>query len=219
MAEELNDVINKEIDPDWFKRVIHMQGSSIRKLGADKGISKTERTIRRAVKSRSISYELLDEIAKKLNVHPDYLAGKYVWTLTCTKYMDMDGVRDYWIDNFLNPSRFPYQLVERERIGLYKHLLDTLLLHGITEADYKKLNWEQRRELKHTLDQSSTLILSHWFPNLAEPIYYIEHSYVMEWEDKNDVIDAMEEYLVARGFLKLYDVSPDGLLIPVQILS
>lgn len=216
MARERNGAFNEKIDPEWFKWVIHKQGSSIRKLGADVGISKTERTIRRAVESGSIRFELLDEIAKKLDVHPDYLAGKYAWTLTRPKIMELDGVRDYWRDNYLDPSLFPYRLYEQERVGLYKQLLDTLQIHGISEADYRKLDWDQRRELQRSLDRSTTQVLNHWFPNRAKPIKDVEYFRMMEWEEDRDVVDALEEYLAERGFITLYDISPDGQLIPVQ---
>ena len=60
------DAFGEKIDPEWFKWVIHRLDSSIRKLGADADIDRTEKTILRAVKSGTIRPELLDQIAKKL---------------------------------------------------------------------------------------------------------------------------------------------------------
>ncbi|WP_165252822.1 hypothetical protein [Adlercreutzia sp. ZJ304] len=208
MSVDRNDAVYEKIEPDWFKWVIHRQDSSIRKLGSDKEISKTERTIRRAVKRGSISYALLDEIAKKLDVHPDYLAGKYAWTLEL-EIMNNESVRDYWRGNYLDPKQFPYQLVEQERIGVNKQLMDTLLIHGISEGDFKKLSWSQRRELEQTLDRYTTQILHHWFPTIAKPVEDLEYFQTMGWQDEGDVIDAMLEYLEERDFVKVYAPEPD----------
>ena len=74
-------LLERKLTPSGFKWVIHRLDSSIRKLGADADIDRTEKTILRAVKSGTIRPELLDQIAKKLDVYPDYLAGRYAWTL------------------------------------------------------------------------------------------------------------------------------------------
>ena len=97
------DAFGEKIDPEWFKWVIHRLDSSIRKLGADADIDRTEKTILRAVKSGTIRPELLDQIAKKLDVYPDYLAGRYAWTLDLD-IMKEEGVLDYWREHYLNPK-------------------------------------------------------------------------------------------------------------------
>ena len=210
MSEDQNYAYNVQIVPDWFKWVVHKQDSSIRKLGADESISKTERTIRRAIKAKSMHYELLDEIAQKLDVYPDYLAGKYAWTLNLD-IMDEEGVRDYWRENYLHPSHFPYQLVKQERLGLRRQLLDTLLIHGISETDYEALTWEQRRGLRQDIDQRTTRTLLRWFPDSAKPAADLEYFQAMEWRKDNvgDVIDTMFDYLREKGLIEVYDPEPD----------
>ena len=37
-----SDVFGEKLDPEWFKWVIHKQGWSIRRLGADRDIGKTD---------------------------------------------------------------------------------------------------------------------------------------------------------------------------------
>ena len=163
------DAFEEKIDPEWFKWVIHRLDSSIRKLGADADIDRTEKTILRAVKSGTIRPELLDQIAKKLDVYPDYLAGRYAWTLNLD-IMKEEGVLDYWREHYLNPKQFPYKLAEQLRLGSYQQLIDTLLIHGISEAEYKGLNWDKRHELERELDRQTTRILNHWFPDHARPV-------------------------------------------------
>ena len=67
------------LDPQWFMWVLEHRGRSIRSLG--QSIGWNEKTIRRAIKDGKISSELLEEIAREIDVHPDYLAGEYSWTL------------------------------------------------------------------------------------------------------------------------------------------
>lgn len=100
-----SDVSGEKLDPEWFKWVIHKQGWSIRRLGVDRDIGKTDKTIRRAIKAERIRPELLDRIAKKLDVYPPYLAGRYAWTLKLS-IMDEEGVCDYWRDTYLDPKHF-----------------------------------------------------------------------------------------------------------------
>ena len=105
MDNEYSDVFGEKLDPEWFKWVIHKQGWSIRKLGADRDIGKTDKTIRRAIKAERIRPELLDRIAKKLDVYPPYLAGRYAWTLKLS-IMEKEGACDYWRDTYLDPKHF-----------------------------------------------------------------------------------------------------------------
>lgn len=51
---------------------------SITKLGSkDDGIGWSEKTIRRAKADGKISPEILEALAKRLDIDPDYLRGKY----------------------------------------------------------------------------------------------------------------------------------------------
>lgn len=202
------DAFGEKIDPEWFKWVIHRLDSSIRKLGADADIDRTEKTILRAVKSGTIRPELLDQIAKKLDVYPDYLAGRYAWTLNLD-IMKEEGVLDYWREHYLNPKQFPYKLAEQLRLGSYRQLIDTLLIHGISEAEYKGLSWDKRHELERELDRQTTRILNHWFPDHARPVEDLEYFQTMEWQDERDVIEAMLDYLEDRGLVTVYDQEPD----------
>ena len=79
--------------------------ASVCKLGADRDIGKIDKTIRRAIKAERIHPELLDRIARKLDVYPPYHAGRYAWTLKLS-IMDEEGVCDYWRDTYLDPKHF-----------------------------------------------------------------------------------------------------------------
>lgn len=188
-------------DVKWFKRVLEWQGISIRSLDKSRGgTSWTERTIRQALQDEEISPGLLDEIAKKANVQPKYLAGEYSWTLKLP-IMDEPGVRDYWVEHFLMPSSYPYILVEQARLGTYRHMLNTLLIHGVSEEAYKSLDDKERHRVEFHLDRMTTKLLQHWFPE-ADFSDRVDYYLAMEWETENDVMDALLDYLVERGLIE-----------------
>ena len=195
------------IDPEWFKWVIKKQDSSIRKLGKDEAVGKTDRTIGRAVKAKEIDADLLERIAYRINVHPDYLAGKYSWTMALP-VMDEEGVRDYWRDHFLDPSHFPYLHREQEGVAVRDHLKDTLLLHGVSWEEFsaKPANVQQR--IKDQLDRMTTKVLSVWFPDCT-PEYFIDMQEAMEWQTEQDVYEALLDYLVERGLATAYEPEED----------
>lgn len=196
------------IDPDWFKWVIKKQGSSIRQLGKDDAIGKTDRTIGRAVKAKEIDADLLDRIARRINVHPDFLAGKYSWTLALP-VMDEDGVREYWRDNYLDPKHFPYIHREQEGIAVREHLKDTLILHGVTWEEFNSQPVEEQQRIWDQLDRITTRILRVWFPNCTfESDIDMRES--MGWKTERDVYETIIEYLVDRGLAQSYEPAEDN---------
>lgn len=123
--------------------------------------------------------------------------------------MKEEGVLDYWREHYLNPKQFPYKLAEQLRLDSYRQLIDTLLIHGISEAEYKGLDWNKRHELERELDRQTTRILSRWFPDHARPVEDLEFFQAMEWRDERDVIEAMLDYLEDQGLVTVYDQEPD----------
>ena len=189
---------------EWMKSVIKRRGFSLYALGRSVergGIGKDIRTIRRAVSENKITPQLLDLIARAVNVHPDFLAGKYCWTLELP-VMDYEGVRDYWLENYLNPDHFPYILAEQQKLGSYRQLLNTLLMHGVTKEDFLEKSRPDRDKMADQLDLAVTGVLKQWFPSCyrGDAVDYAE---AMEWRDERDVYEAMLEYLEERGIVKV----------------
>ena len=185
----------------WFKKVLEWQSISIRSLDKSRGgTSWTERTIRQTLQDEEISPGLLDEIAKKANVQPKYLTGEYSWTLKLP-IMDEPGVRDYWVEHFLMPSNYPYILVEQARLGTYRHMLNTLLIHGVSEEAFKSLDDKERHGVEFHLDRMTTKLLQHWFPD-ADFSDRMDYYLAMEWETENDVMDALLDYLIEQGLVE-----------------
>lgn len=196
--------IKKPINGEWMRSVINRRGYSLYSLGRpinQGGIGKDIRTIRRAVSENKITPQLLDLIARAVNVHPDFLAGKYCWTLELP-VMDYEGVRDYWLENYLNPDHFPYILAEQQKLGSYRQLLNTLLMHGVTKEDFLEKSRPDRDKMADRLDLAVTRVLKQWFPSCyrGDAVDYAE---AMEWRDERDVYEAMLEYLEERGIVKV----------------
>lgn len=187
-------------DVKWFKKVLKWQKATAISLGKERGgTSWTERTIRQSLQDGKISRGLLDAIAKEINVQPDYLIGKYSWTRKLP-IMEEPGVRDYWDEHFLCPSKYPYIFANQAKLGTYRHLLNTLLIHGVSEEEYMKLDAKERHRVEFYLDRVTTDILQHWFPE-ADFSDRVDYYLAMEWNEKRpeDVIEALLPYLIERG--------------------
>lgn len=155
---------------------------------------------------------MIDSLAKAMNVDPDYLSGKYLWTLRLP-VMDEFDVREYWLENHLNPKWYPYLLHEQDEIGVYRHLHDTLLMHGIDREAYKKLSRQERWDLMRDLDNMTTKILRHYF-HQGDLIEDVEYRQNMDWQTENDVIDTLLPHLEELGLVKIEPWGPDDMPDP-----
>lgn len=209
-----------EVNLDWFHWVREKVGRSIRSLGKERGGSTYyERNIRQALEPDKENPEvchmtprMIDALAKTMEVDPEYLSGKYLWTLQLP-IMDECNLREYWRENHLHPKWHPYIHHEQEEIGVYKHLHDTLLMHGIDQEAYKNLTRRKRWRLKRDLDRMTTEILRHYL-HQGELIEDIEYRQGMEWQTEDDVIDTLFPYLEELGLVKLEPWEPDDMPDP-----
>lgn len=187
----------RSIDSDWFRKVLSWKGVSIRSLGREQsGTSWSERTIRRALHDGEISLGLLDAIAKKIDVYPDYLAGKYCWTLALP-VMNDSQVRDYWLEHYMMPKSYPYILEDQVRLGTRQNLFNTLLIHGISEDEFRSLDVGERRKIEFCIDRITTKALRRWFPK-ADLSDRVDYYLAMEWQSEADVMDALSDYFLEK---------------------
>ena len=87
---------------------------SITKLGSkDDGIGWSEKTIRRAKADGEISPEILEALAKRLDIDPDYLRGKYdhFYDLIADGFEEKQ--REIYLKKMLDPGRYPYYMGNR----------------------------------------------------------------------------------------------------------
>jgi len=95
------------INRERFAEVLKYRKCSIRELGrADSVIGRTEKTIRRCLNSGEMPPEILNGIAKYLDIHPDYITGVYD--------QQADRITDKYLRNMaksrIQPERYPYIL-------------------------------------------------------------------------------------------------------------
>lgn len=117
-----------------FQDTINYRGISIRELGRDEYIDRTEKSIRNYRDNESIPKDVLERIARRLNVEPAFLAGDYdrLWDKIGGKIADYNKVN-------LCPDDYPFFKAEQHTIEFNKHFKDTLIIHGISWEQYKSL--------------------------------------------------------------------------------
>ncbi len=129
------------INKKRFLEVLHLRNCSIRKLGnAYEEIGRTEKTIRRCLDAGEMPPDLLERIAKYLNVHPDYLSGKYD--------EQADRIEDSYLramyKSSIKPERYPYLLKARSDIEYTDYFENILTMNDISMEQFHALPPEER---------------------------------------------------------------------------
>lgn len=146
---------NRELDnkvpvnKECFLRVISECGSSIRKLGGAMydEIQRTEKTIRHYLNLGEMPLNLLDRIARNLNVHPDYLSGVY--------HEKANKIEDEYLHHLfisrLKPENYPYVLKARSDLDYVRYFEDILTMNDIGKELVNSLSIDERRLLYQEL--------------------------------------------------------------------
>lgn len=144
------------IDKDWFRWVCDQRGMSMN--GLAKKTRWSSRQIRDGVNDGEMTPELLDACAKALDVHPDYLAGKYCRTLDYDIMRD-EETRQHWLETAMAPAAHPYKYFKQQGINTRVHFYDTLLLHGVERDAFESLSRNEQEDIERALDWAETSIL------------------------------------------------------------
>lgn len=130
-----------KIRRDRFLEVLREKQTSIRELGrAYDKIQRTEKTIRNCLNDGEMPPDLLDNIARYLDVQPDYLAGVY------------DAQGDRIEDSILRKmfmahvksENYPYLLKARSDIDYTRYFEEILIMNNITMEQFKTLDPAER---------------------------------------------------------------------------
>lgn len=137
---------------------------SITKLGSkDDGIGWSEKTIRRAKADGKISPEILEALAKRLDIDPDYLRGKYdhFYDLIADGFDEKQ--REIYLKKMLYPGRYPYYR-GKNQIKLYEGYMDgILMLHGISNRQYDELSPEKRKAFQIDIERAVGVVIEKYF--------------------------------------------------------
>lgn len=150
-----------KIDKDHFLRVLRMKNCSIRSLG-DKYtvIGRTEKTIRRELNAGEMNPELLNNIAKYLNVDIDYLARKPAMLFG---EIDDKEKLDLYYRAFANPDKHPYILTKFKQMD-YNNFFETVLTYGcINIEQFQELDQEKRIRFRQDLVVAIQRLIAEYF--------------------------------------------------------
>lgn len=147
------------IDKDFFMKTLKEKKSSIRKLGKNRNVINTERTIRRALNAGKMSRGLLDSIAKELDVYPAFLSGK-IYLSICSK---KDDVLRHVALSSLRINNYPYFMKEKGEYQINYFLKNVLMLYDISLTQYENFPFERKIEFLRALDTAMVPVIDHFF--------------------------------------------------------
>lgn len=150
-----------DINKERFMEVLKLRNCSIRKLGeAYDEIERTEKTIRRCLDSGKMPPELLEKIAKYLDVHPDYLAGVYD--------DEADRIEDAYLramsKSFIKPERYPYLLKAKKDINYTTYFENILTMNDISMELFHTLPPLERVLFRQEMVVAIMQVIARHFP-------------------------------------------------------
>ena len=172
------------INKDRFMEVLKQRNCSIRKLGeAYEEIERTEKTIRRCLDIGEMPPDLLNKIAKYLDVHPDYLSGVYD--------DKADHIEDAFLramsKSFIKPEKYPYLLKAKSDIGYTTYFENILTMNDISMDLFHTLPPEERVLFRQEMVVAIMQVIAKHFTHdslgidTAETLAYCE-SYVGDFD-------------------------------------
>lgn len=149
------------INYDRFMLTIKEKGTSIRKLGKERVIDRDEKTIRRYLAAKEMPPELLDRIARFIDVEPAYLAGEYDAYYERVKDSSKNPAELYRL--LTDSSRYPYYSKVRKEIDYKDYLRQTLATQNITEDQYIQLSADDRIRFQFKMAKAVDSVIRQYF--------------------------------------------------------
>ena len=140
---------------------------SYRSLAKVAGVN--ERTIRKCRDAGLINPELLDKIAKILNVDFAYLKGEFD---SFYDQIEDEKTQEKYKKIFLAPSRHPYSHHLPEEVNYDKLIVEILKLYGISPDSYSDMKSGARLALREKLHSSIYQALHSYFPHCSPFGYF-----------------------------------------------
>jgi hypothetical protein len=129
------------VSAERFMEVLKLRKSSIRRLGEEyEQIQRTERTIRRYIQKGEMPKDLLDRIAKYLDVTPEYLSGVYDKDAGKIK----NDVMRHRSKSKIKPEKHPYLLKAKRDLGYAAYFENILTMNDISMKHFKALPAKER---------------------------------------------------------------------------
>ena len=165
------------VNKERFMEVLWLRNCSIRKLGdAYEEIERTEKTIRRCLDNGEMPPDLLDKIAKYLNVHPDYLSGVYDDKARQIE----DSYLRALSRSFRKPENYPYLLKAKNEIGYTTYFENILTMNDISMDLFHTLPPMERVMFRQEMVVAILRVIAKYFTHdslgndLSETLSYCE---------------------------------------------
>lgn len=165
------------VNKEHFMEVLRLRNSSIRQLGdAYEKIERTEKTIRRCLDNGEMPPDLLDKIAKHLDVHPDYLSGVYDDKASQIE----DAYLRTLSRSFIKPEKYPYLLKAKNKISYTTYFDNILTMNDITMDLFHALPPMERVMFRQEMVVAILHVIAKYFTHdslgndLSETLSYCE---------------------------------------------
>lgn len=165
------------VNKQRFMEVLKLKNSSIRKLGdAYDEIQRTEKTIRRCLDEGTMPPDLLDNIARHLDVHPDYLSGVYD--------LKADRIENAYLRflfrSSITPGKYPYLLKARSDIDYNSYFENILNMNNVTMEQFRTLPPMERIMFRQEMVFAIIQVIAKYFSHdslgndMADELSYCE---------------------------------------------
>jgi hypothetical protein len=155
------------IDRSVFDEVMKSRGYSIRMLGRENGYLR-DSTIRRGLK-HGFSDEILDRLAIKLDIDPEWLTG-----LPQKKYERLfkDRIDEKKYKSLTDWRRHPYNraAIERKKIPFSDFARNLVLRLGVNDNSYDNLLDYEKQEIEDTLATLAYAVIIKAFHNSPDSL-------------------------------------------------
>lgn len=150
-----------KIGRECFLRIIREKGYTVEKLGERPEIDRSAKTIQRCLSSEEMPPDLLDRIARFIDVDPKYLSGAYDRRFEEIK----DTLPSPDLTQYLwrKTDRFPYFKHGVEDIDYHTYLLNTLQINNISKEQFLELPPEKKRSLQFDIGKALHDVIKQYF--------------------------------------------------------
>ena len=155
------ELSRRPVDRDHFITVMREKGFTVESLGVNAQIARSGKTIQRELSKGAMQPDLLDRIAKVMDVDPSYLAGEYLRHYDEIKDSLANPELTYYL--WTKTDRFPYSKHSVETIDYEEYLLSTLLINNISRNQFLSLSPKLRRAFQFDLGEAIHAVVKQYF--------------------------------------------------------
>ena len=141
-----------------FMEALEYRNMTIKSLGESLEFSRSESAMGKYLREGGLPEDVLEEVAVFLNVHPDFICGKYDYE----KYAK-DPTQAEAIHNLITPDKCPYVIKAASDIDLKRYYETLLVAHEIPFSDFLKLEPDERLKFQKEMENSIINVLKKFF--------------------------------------------------------